>query len=75
MRGHVNRRSTWQFVVELGPQPLQRCPSCRKRYWSDRGRLHGCPKCDGPLEGRVERRQEFHTGYATEREAEEELAR
>ena len=75
MRGSIKKRSTWQFVVDLGPQPLQRCPVCHKRYWSDQGRLKVCPRCHGPLEDRIERRQEFHTGYASKKEAEQELAR
>jgi len=74
MRGHVKKRGTWQFVVDLGAQPLQRCPACRKRYWGEHGRLRCCPKCHGPLEDRIERRQEFHTGYQTKKEAENELA-
>ena len=28
MRGHIKKRATWQFVVDLGPQPLQHCPVC-----------------------------------------------
>lgn len=75
VRGHIKKRGTWQFVVDLGPQPLQRCPACRKRYWGDHGRLRSCPKCHGPLEDRTERRQEFHTGYQTKKEAEAELAK
>ena len=75
MRGHVKKRSTWQFVIDLGPQPLQRCPTCRKRYWLEREPLKRCPKCHGPLEDCLERRQQFHTGYASKREAEEELAK
>jgi integrase len=75
MRGHVKKRGTWQFVVDLGAQPLQRCPACRKRYWGDHSRLRSCPKCHGSLEDRIERRQEFHTGYATKKEAEQELAK
>ena len=75
MRGHIKKRSTWEFVVDLGPQPLQRCPTCRKRHWIEGSRLKACPKCGGPLEDRVERRQEFHTGYESKREAEDELAK
>ena len=75
MRGHVKKRSTWQFVLDLGPHPLQRCPACRKRYWLEREPLRHCPRCQGPLEDRLARRQEFHTGYASKREAEEELAK
>ena len=75
MRGHINKRSTWQFVIDLGPRPLQRCPACRKRYWTESRPLEGCPRCFGPLEDQVQRRQEFHTGYQSKREAEEELAK
>ena len=75
MRGHINKRSTWQFTIDLGPHPLERCPACRKRYWLEREPLKHCPRCHGPLEDRLERRQEFHTGYASKREAEEELAK
>jgi integrase len=75
MRGHIKKRATWQFVVDLGPQPLQHCPACRKRYWSDRGRFKSCPKCHSALEDRLARRQEFHTGYESKKEAEQELAK
>jgi integrase len=54
---------------------LQRCPACRKRYWTKDGRLERCPKGQGPLEDRLERRQEFHSGFATKREAPMELAK
>ena len=54
---------------------MQRCPACRKRYWTRDGRLKHCPRCHGPLEDRLERRQEFHSGYATKKEAENELAK
>ena len=36
MRGHSKKRSTWQFTIDLGLQPLQRCPACRKRCWTKR---------------------------------------
>lgn len=75
MRGSIKKRSTWQFVVDLGPQPVQHCSACRKRYWADHGLLRACPKCHGALDDRVERRQEFHTGYETKKEAEQELAK
>jgi integrase len=75
MRGHIKKRSTWQFTVDLGLQPLQRCPACRKRYWTKDGRLKRCPKCSGPLEDGLARRQEFHSGYASKKEAETELAK
>ena len=63
------------FVLDLGLHPLQGCPACRKRYWLEGEPLRHCPKCHGPLDDRVARRQEFHTGYASKREAEEELSK
>jgi hypothetical protein len=75
LRGHIKKRSTWQFTIDLGMQPLQRCPACRKRYWTKDGRLKRCPKCQGPLEEGLARRQEFHSGFLTKREAELGLAK
>ena len=75
MRGHIVKRSTWTFVLDRGLQPLQRCPVCRKRYWTKQKRLERCPQCQGPLEDHTQRRQEFHAGYKSKREAEEELVR
>jgi integrase len=74
MRGHVKKRASWEFVVDLGKRPLQRCPACRKRYWIEQERLKQCPKCSGPLEEGLERRQELHTGFKTKREAELAMA-
>src|SRR5660398_180011 len=73
MQGHIKKRATWEYVAELGPQPLQRCPSCRKRFWIKRERLPSCPICRGPLEETVTRRQEMKAGFATTREAQEAL--
>src|SRR5680860_226007 len=73
MRGHIKKRATWEYVAELGPQPLQRCPSCHKRFWIKRDRLPCCPLCRGPLEETVTRRQEMKAGFATKREAQEAL--
>ena len=77
MRGHIKKRSTWQFTADLGLQPLQlqRCPACRKRYWTKDGRLKHCPRCQGPMEDDLQRRQEFRSGFLTRREAETELAK
>ncbi len=75
MRGSVKKRATWQYTVELGLQPLQRCAACKKRYWIRAGgRQRHCPRCRGPLEEGMERRQETKTGFRTKREAEEAMA-
>lgn len=73
MRGHLKKRATWEYVAELGLQPLQRCASCHKRFWIKRERLPECPLCHGPLEETVKRRQEMKAGFATKREAQEAL--
>lgn len=75
MRGHLKKRATWEYVAELGPQPLQRCPVCHKRFWIKRERLPNCPLCHGPLEETVKRRQEMKAGFATKREAQEALTK
>jgi len=73
LRGHVKKRATWEYVAELGPQPLQRCPACHKRFWITRERLPRCPLCQGPLEETVRRRQEMKAGFASRRAAQEAL--
>ena len=53
MPGHIKKRASWQFTVDLGPQPLQRCPACRKRHRTkERGHLERCPRCRGSVGGR-----------------------
>jgi integrase len=73
MQGHLKKRATWEYVAELGPQPLQRCPACHKRFWIKRERLPNCPLCHGPLQETVKRRQEMKAGFASKREAQEAL--
>ena len=75
MQGHLKKRATWEYVAELGPQPLQRCPACHKRFWIKRERLANCPLCHGPLEETIKRRQEMKAGFATKREAQEALTK
>ena len=67
--------STWEYVAELGPQPLQRCPACHKRFWIKRQRLAHCPLCHGPLQETVKRRQEMKAGFASKREAADALTK
>ncbi len=75
MRGHVRKRATWEYIAELGDQPVQRCSSCRKKFWVKRDRLPSCPLCHGPLTDSVERRQELKAGFKTKREAEDALGK
>jgi integrase len=75
VQGHLKKRATWEYVAEVGPQPLQRCPGCHKRFWIKRERLPHCPLCHGPLEETIKRRQEMKAGFATKREAQEALTK
>ena len=75
MWGHLKKRATWEYVAELGPQPLERCPACHKRFWMKRERLANCPLCHGLLEETVKRRQEMKAGFASKREAQEALTK
>lgn len=60
MTGNVQKRSGhWRVVMELGEQAAQRCPTCRRRYWSDDDQGRTCPAAHGELEAIVARRQEM----------------
>jgi len=74
VRGHVRKRGTWQYILELGDRPTQRCTECNKRHWVGRTLLKACPKCGGSLVGRVERKQQVKTGFKTKKEAQASLA-
>jgi|GEM_PF-2730413 len=75
MTGNVQKRSGhWRVVIELGEQAAQRCPTCRRRYWSDDGQVRTCPVAHGELGEIVARRQEMLSGrYATKKAAEAAL--
>lgn len=74
MRGFIRKRgSTWEYILELGKQPAQRCTQCNKRHWVDRTRLVVCPECDGELRDTEERRQKSQGGFRTRKEAQEAL--
>ncbi len=72
MRGSVRKRSTWEYKVELGNQPCQRC-ECGARFWLERKPLDRCPKCGGELREQTERRQSCVTGFATKKAAQAAL--
>lgn len=75
MTGHVRRHGAgWAYVIDVERHPAQRCRSCRRRQWVERGELTTCPKCGGQMEEpRRERRQRWHGGYKTKKAAEKEL--
>jgi integrase len=75
MTGNVQKRyGHWRVVIELGEQAAMRCPTCRKRYWSDGGQERTCSPDHGDLEEVVARRQEMlPEKYATKKPAEAAL--
>jgi integrase len=76
MQGVVRQRrkgGLYEYILELGKQPAQRCTECSKRYWVDRKRLEKCPKCGGKLTDTEERRQKSLGGFRTKKEAQEAL--
>jgi hypothetical protein len=38
MQGHIRKRSkgSWEYIIDIGPHPAQRCLSCRRRFWVER---------------------------------------
>lgn len=72
MRGHVRRHgSGWAVVIDLGSNiPCMQCRSCRRRYWLDRRPLAECRQCGGGLVATTGRRQTWHRGFSTKRDAE-----
>ncbi len=74
MTGNVQKRhGAWRVVLELGEQAALRCPTCRKRYWSD-GPEPSCPADHGEPEEIVARRQEMLPAkYETKKPAQKAL--
>ena len=73
MRGSVRKRgSTWEYRLELGLQPKQRCRKCREEYWPDGRPLAACP-CGGQLEDVQRRRERTRGGFRTKKLAQEAL--
>ena len=73
MQGHLRKRATWEYILELGDWPAQRCLSCGRRHWVERRRKKICPGCGGELTDTIERRQRSQCGYRTKKEAQEAL--
>jgi integrase/predicted RNA-binding Zn-ribbon protein involved in translation (DUF1610 family) len=65
MRGHLRKRRTWEYILELGPQPAQRCASCGRRHWVEGQERKTCPACGEELGETIERRQRCQAGFAT----------
>ena len=73
MRGHLRKRRTWEYILELGPQPAQRCESCGRRHWVEGKARKTCPACAGELKETIERRQRCQAGFATRKVAQAAL--
>ena len=69
MRGHLRKRRTWEYILELGPQPAQRCESCGRRHWVEGKEKKTCPACSGELGETIERRQRCQAGFPTRKVA------
>jgi len=70
MNGRIRKRgSRYEVFLELGEQDAQRCPACRKRFWTDDERHETCPKCGGELEAVVARRERWIGAYALQKAA------
>lgn len=72
MRGHVRRHgSGWAVVIDLGRSiPCMQCRSCRRRYWLERRPPPICTRCGDDVVPTTGRRQTWHRGFASRREAE-----
>jgi integrase len=76
VKGHTRKRGTWEYIIDAGTKPAQRCLECHKRFWvqRDRGRLEACPGCGGELRLGRERYKVTKTGFPTKSAAEDALA-
>ena len=77
MQGHIRRREagSWEYTIDVGRAPAQRCRSCARRFWVERRPRETCPHCGGELVLADERRRETRGGYATRREAQAAMSK
>ena len=78
MRGHIRRRGelgSWEYIVDVGTAPAQRCQECSKRFWVERRAKESCPSCDGELVETDERRRETKGGFATRKDCQAAMNR
>lgn len=75
MRGHIRQRKDragrktgrWEYVVDVGDQPAQRCGDCNQRAWVKKRPAVACVKCGGAMrEPAPERRMKFVGGFSTQ---------
>jgi integrase/predicted RNA-binding Zn-ribbon protein involved in translation (DUF1610 family) len=77
MQGHIRKRgaASWEYTIDVGRAPAQRCQACGKRTWVERRPKESCPRCGGELTPGDERRRETKGGFATRREAQTAMSR
>ncbi len=77
MQGHIRRRgkASFEYIVDVGISPAQRCQACGKRFRVERKAEESCPSCGGRLLETEERRRETRAGFKTRREAQAAMAR
>ena len=77
MRGTLRHRGTpgsWEYRLELGVQPAQKCPACGKYIWVESRPFDACPACGASeLVEISKRREQTVGGFRTEREAQRAL--
>ena len=77
MRGHIRRRgaASFEYIVDVGLAPAQRCQVCNKRYWLERKPRDSCPACSGRLRETEERRRAIKAGFRSRKEAQAAMAK
>ena len=77
MRGHIRRRgsASFEYIVDVGTAPAQRCEGCNKRFWLERKPKESCPACGGRLRETEERRRAIKAGFASRKEAQAAMAK
>jgi integrase len=77
MQGHIRRRSggSWEYTIDVGRAPAQRCRACGRRFWVERRPKDRCPRCGDELILTDERRRETKGGFATRREAQAAMSK
>ena len=77
MRGHIRKRgsASFEYIVDVGVAPAQRCQSCHKRFWLERRPKEECPACGGRLQETEERRRAIKAGFASRKEAQAAMAK
>ena len=77
MRGHIRKRGTasFEYIVDVGTAPAQRCEVCNERFWLERKPRDSCPACGGRLRKTEERRRAIKGGFALAKEAQAAMAK